>query len=101
MDLEDADALAVGEHTHDAVTGHRPTLLELDGQIVFETANGQHLRLFGLAAAATRPAKLEADHLGEVEPALLGLAALAAPALARGGRRVATRLPAQRRGSRP
>ena len=52
MDLEDADALAVRHHADDTVAGHRPALLELDGHVVLEAANGQHLRLLGFAAAA-------------------------------------------------
>ena len=50
MDLEDADALAVGEHADDAIAGHRAAFLEHDGHVVLEAADGQHLRLLGLAA---------------------------------------------------
>src|SRR5262249_26148321 len=81
-----ADALAVGHHADDTVARHGPAFLEFDGHVVLDPADGQHLCLLGLAippAAASRPAELEPDHLGEVEPPLLALTALAAPALAR------------------
>ena len=90
MDLEDADATRRrrARRRCGRPAPRRPPRT-CTGTIVLEAANGQHLRLLGFgAAAAARPAELEADHLGEVEPALLGLAALAAAALARSGGRL-------------
>src|SRR5215475_1895435 len=83
MDLEDADAVAFRQHADDAIAGHRAALLELHRHVIAQSADRQHLRLPRLGAAAARPAKLQVEHLGQVEPALFALAALAPVPLAR------------------
>src|SRR5262245_21928492 len=83
MDLEDADAFAFRQDADDAIARYGAAFLKLDRHIIPETADRQHLRLFGLAAAAARPAKLQIEDLGDVEPAFLALPTLAAVALAR------------------
>ena len=76
VDLEDADALAFRQHADDAITGQRAAILERYGHVVADTANGQHLLLrLPVLAAAARPAELEADTLGDIEPAVLALGA--------------------------
>src|SRR5262245_8044812 len=83
MDLEDADAFAFRQDADDAIARYGAAFLKLDRHIIPEAADRQHLRLFGLAAAAARPAKLQIEDLGDVEPAFLALPTLAAVALAR------------------
>src|SRR5262245_53216254 len=82
MDLEDADAFAFRQDADDAIARYGAAFLKLDRHIIPKTADRQHLRLFGLAAAA-RPAKLQIEDLGDVEPAFLALPTFAAVALAR------------------
>src|SRR5262252_3369271 len=83
MDLEDADAATVGEHADDAIARHRPAFFKLHGYVVPEPADREHLGLLGFRPAAAGPAEFQPHHFRDVEPTLLGLAPLAALALAR------------------